>query len=96
MGEQSNEFQMSTFVFYRMLCNAFQDEKERNVSLDKLELNGETDLNETVVAMVAAIFILCKKLDPENFGEQDLLGFTHILNRLVVQHSFMKYDEEET
>lgn len=96
MGEQSSEFQRSVLVFYQMLCNAFQDEEDRDVSSDKLELNGETDLNETIVAMVAAIFILCEKLDPENFGEQDLLGFTHILNRLVVQHSFMKDDEEET
>lgn len=95
MGEQSNEFQRSVIVFYQMLCNAFQDEEDRDMASDKLELNGETDLNETIVAMVAAMLILCEKLDPESFREQDLLGFTHILNRLVVQHLFANDGEDE-
>ncbi len=96
MSKQPSEFQKNTLVFYRMLCNAFKDEDHRDMEYDKLELSKETDLNETIVAMVMAILIFCEKLDPETFGEEDLLGFTHILNRLVVQHMLADDDEDDT
>lgn len=88
MGESLGKFEKSVLVYYQMLTNAFMDEEDYEVAYERVRLNQSTNLNEEIVAMVAAIKIFCEKVNPELFEHDDLLGFTHTLNRLVVQHAY--------
>lgn len=57
-----------------------EDNKE-SFFLLKLDLN-EKDLTEDFTAMIYAMWVLYRKITGE---EIDVLGFTHIANRLVFQ-----------
>lgn len=88
MGKSLGKFKKSVLVYYQMLTNAFRDEEDYEVAYERIQLNQNTNPNEEIVAMAAAIKIFCEKVEPELFEHDDLLGFTHTLNRLVVQHAY--------
>ncbi|MFQ8703905.1 MAG: hypothetical protein ACLR9I_09020 [Eisenbergiella sp.] len=69
-----------TLVFYTNLCNAYKDEEEREET-GKLEMEGS--LTEDMTALLMAAYVLFRRLTG---SEEDLIGFTHILNRLAVQY----------
>lgn len=68
--------------FVCALADVYRDDENRKLNaFDKLEL--EDDLNEDMIAMLMAMMALCQKLSS---CDGDLLDFTYMLNRLVVQH----------
>lgn len=82
-----SEFINKVASFALSLQNAYKEEESRD-DFQKLELNDET-LTEDFTAMIYALFFIYKNITGD---DTDILGFTHILNRLVVQHVM---EEEE-
>lgn len=80
-----NKFDMKVLTFATALSSAYLDEEER-VPLLKLD-SKEEELTEDFTAMVYAIQVLYSKITKDY---TDSLGFSHIINRLVVQKQFEK------
>lgn len=79
------KFEQKALAFTVGLQNAYKDEDERE-QVQKLELT-EGGLTEDFTAMLMAMSILYEQIT----GDQtDLIGFTHILNRLAIQHVMNK------
>ncbi len=75
-----SKMDQKTLVFYQNLCNVYKDEEEREETA-KLEMEGS--LTEDMTALLMAAYVLFRRLTG---SEEDLIGFTHILNRLAVQY----------
>ena len=75
-----SKMDQKTLVFYTNLCNAYKDEEEREET-GKLEMEGS--LTEDMTALLMAAYVLFRRLTG---SEEDLIGFTQILNRLAVQY----------
>lgn len=70
-------------TFLSALQDCYKEEGERELEiLQKLEFKEE-ELTDDFIAMLEAQAILYRKITGD---EQDLIGFTHILNRLVFQY----------
>lgn len=76
-----NKFENKALIFSVGLNNAYRDEEDAEFA-GKLELKEE-GLTEDFTAMLYAIFILYKRLSDDDV---DFIGFTHLCNRLAVQH----------
>ena len=50
---------------------------------------------EAESSVLSAMMIFVDKLVPNITEDMDLIGFTHFLNRVAIQHCFDKSDEEE-
>lgn len=70
------------------LANAYKDEESRDC-VDHLEMNPE-DATEDFTAMLYAMFFVYRRMTGD---DEDIIGFTHLLNRLAIQHIIE--DEEE-
>lgn len=88
VSKQITKYQRQIIVFYQMLCNAFADEENQQEPVERIELGIGTDVGEMLVAMMEAMKLLASKLCPGNFEQEDLIDFTHVLNRLAVQHVY--------
>ena len=82
-------FENKVLCFMSAIGNAYKDDEERE-DFPKLELKSE-ELTEDFTAMLMAQFMLYQRITGNE--EEDLIGFTHILNRLALQH-IMEKDEE--
>lgn len=68
--------------FLTALQDCYKDEEEReSYALSKLKFSND-ELTDDFIAMLEAQAILYERITGD---EQDLLGFTHILNRLAFQ-----------
>ena len=68
--------------FVCALTDVYREEEKRELyAFDKLEL--EDDLTEDMTAMLLAMMVMCQKLSSY---DGDLIDFTHVLNKLAVQH----------
>ena len=84
---ETSKFEQKIFTFTTALSDAYKDEDNKEGPLlQKLDLN-EDELTEDFTAMIYAMWVLYRKITGE---EIDVLGFTHIANRLV----FQKFIEE--
>ena len=64
------------------LSDVYQDEDNRELeAFSKLEMND--DATEDVTAMLLAMHLVCERLTSY---DGDLIDFTHVLNKLAVQH----------
>lgn len=75
-----NKYENKVLAFAVGLKNAYKDEEERE-DVPKLELKEE-ELTEDFTAMLDGMFVIYKSITNDDV---DLIGFTHILNRLAVQ-----------
>jgi len=75
----SEKFEQEALSFYIALANAFRP---------------EDDFAETVCAMLTGMQVLCENASSELHAD-DLIGFTHILNRLAIQHYFLQHDDKD-
>lgn len=77
--------------FVTALQDCYKDEDNReSCMLPKMELSNE-ELTDDFIAMLEAQKFLYEKITGD---EQDLLGFTHILNRLAVQDAIESLEVE--
>lgn len=74
-------FDNKILSFMCALSNAYKDEEDREY-VPKLEMEGNA-LTEDFTAMLYAQFMLYKEITGD---DTDIIGFTHILNRLALQH----------
>lgn len=84
------KFNNKVLTFMVGISNAYKSEEEKE-GLPKLELI-EDELTEDFIAMLMSMKLWYVKLTGD---DTDLIGFTHILNRLAVQHCMDSKEEEE-
>lgn len=84
-----NDFAQKVLTFATALSDVYKDEDSR--CLQNVEplttLRGETDtadVTEDFTAMLVAIKFLYADITDDT--DTDLVGFTHMLNRLAIQH----------
>lgn len=76
------KFNHKILAFAASLSDAYKDDDERvGASAGKLELN-EDELTDDFTAMIYAAWVLYKRITGD---EIDILEFTYVANRLVVQ-----------
>lgn len=68
-------------IFATQIMNAYRDEEEREYT-QPLELTSE-ELTDDFIAMLQAMNVNYVRITGDNL---DLIGFTHLLNRLAFQH----------
>lgn len=76
-----NKFEEKILYFMTALQDVYKDEENRESAAFQLELKAE-DLTEDFTAIVYAQWMLYKILTESDI---DILAFTHLVNRLVVQ-----------
>jgi hypothetical protein len=79
--EKLNKHDTKVLIFLAQINNVYRDEEKRE-ECTKLELKEE-ELTNDFTAMLQALHIFYQKITSD---EVDLIGFTHILNRLAIQH----------
>ena len=83
------ELEEKTHAFYTALTNCYRNEDDRDMQIRTMKI--QPDMTEDISAMLLAMFIFFRRITGEE--ENDLVGFTHFLNRLAIQNVFG--DEEE-
>ena len=76
--------------FMEAITNAYRSE-ENQVALQKMQLTND-NLTEDFTAMVYALNMF---FDEVTGQEIDIIDFTHLLNKLVVQHLLEQKEVEE-
>ena len=77
-----NQFEQKMLHFAVALNDVYKDEDEKeSLEMTPLELKEES-LTEDFTAMVYAMWVMYVKVTGDDI---DIIGFTHIVNRLVVQ-----------
>lgn len=79
-------FERKAFTFYTMILNAYRDEEDMTPAVPKLRLGD--DATEDITAMMMAMMLFCKQVAPETVEDMDVIGFTHLLNRVAIQYVF--------
>ena len=83
------DFDYKVLTFLSHISNAYKNEEEYEYP-SKLKLEEEK-LTEDFTAMIKALFILYQRITEDN---TDFLGFSHIVNRLIVQHILPSKEKE--
>ncbi len=76
--------------FMEAIKNAYRSE-ENQVSLQKMQLNDD-NLTEDFVAIVYALNIFMREVTEQEF---DIVDFTNLLNKLVVQYLLQQKEIDE-
>lgn len=79
----SRTYEEQARVFYIALANAFMSEEDQS-EIPQIQLDPDAEFGDTVCAMLAAMQILLSNMS-STFDADDLIEFTHILNRIVFQ-----------
>lgn len=69
-----------SYAIYTNICNTYRDEDEK-VESDKEEFSN--DFTEDITAGFLALYSIYVRVTGNKDG--DLIGFTHLLNRLAIQ-----------
>lgn len=86
-----NKHENKILYFLSALQDVYKDpEKRESECIPRLELNND-EITDDFFAIIQAFFIFYKRIT----GDEtiDLLGFSHLINRLVVQ--FTNIEESE-
>lgn len=78
-------------VFLSAISGVYKEEDDRE-SFPKLKLNPK-DLTDDITAMLTAQYLLYQRLTGNE--DEDIVGFTHLLNRLAIQYIMKSKDAEE-
>lgn len=69
-------------VFLSNLCNSYKDEEDK----DPASIDFKPDeITEDFTAMLMAMYMQYKRMTD---SDDDLIGFTHLLNRLAMQYVY--------
>jgi hypothetical protein len=82
-----NKFENKVLCFATSLNNTYKEDEDRE-DLPKLELTEE-GLTEDFTAMLQAMRVNYIRITDDDV---DLIGFTHLLNRLAIQHVMEQKD----
>lgn len=94
--ESMDSFERKALTFYGMICNAYRSEEEMEPPLEQLTLKNGKSLTEDLTAMLVAMKFFCDQVCPKLTEQEDLVGFSYILNRLAIQNCFdISGDEPE-
>lgn len=86
-----NKFENKILNFATALEDVYKDEENKeSIHLPKMDLK-ESELTEDFTAMIYAQWTLYRRITGDR--DTDILGFTHLLNRLVFQ--YVKDDTNE-
>ena len=76
--------------FLSALADVYRDEEDRELmAFSKLDITG--DKTEDITAMLIGMHYVVEKLTG---FDGDLIDFTHVLNKLAVQHIMEKRDND--
>ena len=90
-----SDFEKKVITFYTMLANAYREPEDMEEAVEKLMICDGYDLNDDIAAMLAAMMIFVDKLLPNITKDMDLVGFTHFLNRIAIQHCYDVPDDDD-
>lgn len=90
-----DNFEKKVLTFYTMIANAYREPDDMEEAVEKLTLCNGYDLNDDIAAMLSAMMIFVDRLLPSITKDMDLIGFTHFLNRVAIQHCFDVPDEDD-
>lgn len=85
------DFDDKILVFLSAISDAYKEEDDRE-SFPKLKLNPK-DLTDDITAMLMAQYLLYQRMTGNE--DEDVVGFTHLLNRLAIQYIMKCKDAEE-
>lgn len=87
-----SDFEKKVLVFLRMFRtpyrNFIQPAGESSLPEPQLTLTNGSNFTEDLMAILVAMKVFCDKVCPQIAVSEDLVGFTHILNRIAIQHTF--------
>lgn len=83
-------FEEKVINFVAAFINAYRDEENRE-PVQKMELNDD-NLTEDFTAMIYALNMF---FDEVTGQEVDVFDFTHVINKLVVQHLLKRKGSEK-
>lgn len=79
--------------FLSALQDVYKEPEEReSADIPKLELSND-EITDDFFAIIQAFFVFYKRITGDD--SIDLLGFSHLLNRLVFQFTDVKEEREE-
>lgn len=80
-------------VYYQHMVNAYREPDDRVDPGIVLELKKGMDMTEELAAMMMAMMSITDRVEG-GLGEpyKDLVGFTHLLNRVAIQNSDFEED----
>ena len=79
--------------FLSALQDVYKEPEEReSADIPKLELSND-EITDDFFAIIQAFFVFYKRITRDDLI--DLLGFSHLLNRLVFQFTDVKEESEE-
>ena len=80
-------------VYYQHMVNAYREPDDRFDPGIVLELKKGMDMTEELAAMMMAMMSITDRVEG-GLGEpyKDLVGFTHLLNRVAIQNSDFEED----
>lgn len=77
-----NEFESKCAMFLTALADVYRSEDDRELgAFSKLE--DSDDYTEDMTAILLAMHVFCEHVSS---FEGDLIDFTHVLNKLAIQH----------
>ena len=82
----NDNFERKIAIFTQLLMDAYRDEDERGMFGEELKINSES-ITEDVTAIIYAVYIFVSEVTGE---DEDIIGFTHMMNRLVFQNLLEK------
>ena len=88
-----NKHENKVLHFLTALQDCYKDAEEKaSTDLEKLELSN-AEISDDFYAIIQAFFIFYKKITGDT--DMDILGFSHLLNRLVFQYAVVDESEGE-
>lgn len=93
MEETLNAVEKKAYVFTHALLDMYKDKDSRKtLDMEKLELGQ--DFTQDLTAMLIALSTVYDVVTSE-YGDKDLIEFTHLLNSLAVQYILDCREDEE-
>lgn len=80
--------EQKAWTFAHAMFNAYREEEEREELPMQFSLSSGGDFTEDLTAMVLAMFTIFKQVCREDAKDMDAIGFSHMINRLMIQFSF--------
>lgn len=100
IAERTPEMERDVRIFYEAIANVFREPEDRVEIAETLHVHVGGDLLGILTAIQLASFRLAGRLAKETFCDMDVIDWSHMVNRMMIQHIFKDRipdgdDEEE-